>query len=306
MEVREAVGCGWLWVFCFGCCVVGGGVGLAALLLAAWACTFPSDQPDAAATVSALSTALRQPVEQPTTPAAGAAPSGTPVASSLPTTQPTEFARAGSPVLHARRLASSLDVSADVALWGQLPYSAAQVVYRPENWTGNGDLGLQFGLGWDAGYLYVAAVVSDDVHAQSEHGAAIYTGDSLEVLLDADLGGDFDAARLDGDDYQLGISPGAAAGGTPEAYLWFPSGRAGAPEGVRMGAHLLAPAGYALQAAIPWSLFGLSPAEGRHFGFALSVSDNDAATAQQQTMISSAPARLLTNPTTWGTLALDE
>jgi hypothetical protein len=41
------------------------------------------------------------------------------------------------------------------------------------------------------------------------------------------------------------------------------------------------------------------------YGFAISISDNDAAgTAQQQSLVSSAPARELFDPTTWGTMIL--
>ncbi len=63
--------------------------------------------------------------------------------------------------------------------------------------------------------------------------------------------------------------------------------------------------GYTLEAKIPWSVFGLTPVDGARYGFALSVSDNDAAgTATQQSMVSSVSTRTLVNPTTWGTLIL--
>jgi hypothetical protein len=65
------------------------------------------------------------------------------------------------------------------------------------------------------------------------------------------------------------------------------------------------PQGYDLEARIPWTTFSLTPAEGARYGFALSISDNDlAGTAAQQSMVSSVSTRKLTNPTTWGTLAL--
>ena len=164
---------------------------------------------------------------------------------------------------------------------------------------------MEFALGWDSGYLYLAANVTDDVHAQTQHGELIFRGDILEVLLDKDLAGDFDSTALSADDYQLGLSPGALSGDSPEAYLWFPAGKAGKPAGVVLAARQ-AGAGYSLEAAIPWSLFGLTPGGGLRLGFAVSGSDNDAlGTADQQSMISSAPARKLADPTTWGTLVLD-
>jgi hypothetical protein len=63
--------------------------------------------------------------------------------------------------------------------------------------------------------------------------------------------------------------------------------------------------GYRIEFAIPWSVFGISPVKGQLLGFAVSVSDNDNKTQDlQQTMISSAPHRVLTDPTTWGLLIL--
>jgi hypothetical protein len=51
--------------------------------------------------------------------------------------------------------------------------------------------------------------------------------------------------------------------------------------------------------------YGTPPPVGWRMGFALSVSDNDTpASAEQQTMASSAAGRRLTDPLTWGTLEL--
>ena len=62
---------------------------------------------------------------------------------------------------------------------------------------------------------------------------------------------------------------------------------------------------YRIEAAIPWSVFGVTPSVNSHFGFALSVSDNDdTGTNVQQSMASSASTRKLTDPTTWGELVL--
>ena len=63
---------------------------------------------------------------------------------------------------------------------------------------------------------------------------------------------------------------------------------------------------FIFEAALPWSYFGVTPAPGLHFGFALNSSDDDVpGTASQQSMLSSVPTRQLLNPTTWGTLELD-
>ena len=63
--------------------------------------------------------------------------------------------------------------------------------------------------------------------------------------------------------------------------------------------------GYQVEAAIPWSLFSISPQNGQHYGFAFSISDNDNASKNiQQSMVSNISTRVLTDPTTWGDLTL--
>ena len=60
-----------------------------------------------------------------------------------------------------------------------------------------------------------------------------------------------------------------------------------------------------IEVSIPWSLFGVTPASGDHFGFVLSASDNDKSSENvQQSMVSNVKTRILTDPTTWGDLTL--
>jgi hypothetical protein len=64
--------------------------------------------------------------------------------------------------------------------------------------------------------------------------------------------------------------------------------------------------GYLLEAAIPWSMYGITPAGGLRLGFALNSSDNDTpGTNEQQSMNSSVSTRTLLNPMTWGTVELE-
>ncbi len=59
------------------------------------------------------------------------------------------------------------------------------------------------------------------------------------------------------------------------------------------------------EVAIPWTVFEVKPKSGQHFGFVLSISDNDNASANaQQTMVSNVKTRILVDPTTWGDLTL--
>jgi hypothetical protein len=61
--------------------------------------------------------------------------------------------------------------------------------------------------------------------------------------------------------------------------------------------------GYVIEAAIPWSVFEVSPYTGQNFGFAYSISDNDNPNNNvQQSLVSFVPIRTLSDPTKWGDL----
>ena len=184
-------------------------------------------------------------------------------------------------------------------------FSANTVTYGSTNWTGPDDLSSSFRLGWDNKYLYVVAKVRDDKYVQNATGSDIYKGDSIEILLDTNFYGDFYTQQLNSDDYQLGISPGNPdTNGKKEAFLWFPRNIAGSRSQVRIGSDMWQ-YGYRVEAAIPWSVFGVTPYANEHFGFVFSTSDNDnESNAQQDSLVSSDPGRHLTNPSTWQELVL--
>ncbi|MCC6148307.1 MAG: hypothetical protein IT308_12165 [Anaerolineaceae bacterium] len=184
-------------------------------------------------------------------------------------------------------------------------YGAGYVTYGAASWSGAQDLSSSFRLEWDNQFFYVAARVIDDVYVQNSTGNYLYLGDSLEILLDTDLYGDFYANQLTEDDFQLGISPGLyGVSGVKEAYLWYPRSVRGTRTQVVAASTAIA-GGYQVEAAIPWGVFNLVPAEGDHYGFAFSVSDNDkTGTSIQQSMVSNNANRHLTMPMTWGELVL--
>jgi hypothetical protein len=211
------------------------------------------------------------------------------------------------PAVHAARVLSPPPgVEGDLVEWTALVYPASQPVFGNANWLGPDDLSAAWNIAWDDIYLYIALDVRDDVFVQQAHGANLFRGDSLEIVLDADPAGDAGTRSLNEDDFQLGISPGdLAAGPAPEAWLWYPRGQARAITDVAVGARLV-PGGYALEVAVPWSTFGITPAAGQAFGFALALNDDDTpGGAEQETQVSSVRGRVLTDPTTWGRLVLD-
>jgi hypothetical protein len=160
-------------------------------------------------------------------------------------------------------------------------------------------------IGWDEDNLYLGVRVIDDVYVQDAAREEIFKGDSLDILIDTNVSADYYSQRLSNDDYQLGLSPGSPnPGDETEAYLWFPKDREGREEDVKIASRAKED-GYIVEAAIPWDVFNTKSYEGAHFGFALSISDNDNPKKNvQQTMISFVPIRTLTDPMTWGDLYL--
>ncbi len=148
----------------------------------------------------------------------------------------------------------------------------------------------------------------------------IYLGDSIEILFDRYVSADYYLQAMTADDYQIGISPGkggivciisngkvaaAIVGNPPQAYMWFPKAKAGVKDEIIIGV-LKNVSGYMMEFKIPWSLLGVTnPAAGDHYGFAISINDNDlAGTQTQQTMVSNVATRYFADPTTWGDLYL--
>jgi len=186
-------------------------------------------------------------------------------------------------------------------------YPADYLVYGAGNWVDAQDLSAKVMVGWDNSYLYLGVHVIDNRYVQNVTGDHLYLGDSLEILLDTNLAADFYVASLSPDDFQLGISPGNPdPGNHPEAYLWFPTTVKGEKTKVRIASQKV-DGGYDVEIAVPWTVFEIAPVAGQHFGFAVSVSDNDNRTEDvQQSMVSTVPDRHLTDPTTWGDLILSQ
>jgi hypothetical protein len=186
-------------------------------------------------------------------------------------------------------------------------YSVNNVVFGADEWEGLDDLSGSVRFGWDEDYLYIVVKVTDDNYVQNSSGYSLYEGDSLEINLDENLQGDFNSTDRSDDDYQLGISPGFGdVDGAKEAYLWFPRDKSGGKNQVEIASSGRSD-GYNVEAAIPWSVFGINPDQGDRFGFSFSISDNDNSDENiQQSMTSSVSGRKLLNPTTWGELILDE
>lgn len=178
----------------------------------------------------------------------------------------------------------------------------AENTYGAGQWAGAGDLSGEAQMCWTDRALYVGVDVTDDVHVQTQTGSTMWRGDEIELFFDGDLRGDFYAESPNSDDTQLGLSPGNFDDLPPSAVQYRPDIRSASDVDLAARA---SGSGYALEAAIPWSLLRVEPAAGAVYGFCLALSDNDqAGQASQDSMVSHCPRLISSNPTTWSSLEL--
>lgn len=242
------------------------------------------------------------------------APSDAPTSNPIPTNTsvpPTpEVRQRGGTLMKAAYLSSAPVMDGTYAEWVDKTnkYAIPHVVWKPENWKNMEDLEGAFAAAWDANYLYISVKVTDDVFVQNRSGELLYEGDSVEVLVDANLDGDFYVNTLNNDDFQFGVSPGNPDKGiAKEVYLWYPVSLKGSKSQVLVSSQFETSPIYRVEFGIPWSMLGVNPSNGLHLGFAVSVNDNDKTGENvQQTMISTAQYRNFLNPTTWGELVLEK
>jgi hypothetical protein len=184
--------------------------------------------------------------------------------------------------------------------WASEAIEVAQLAFGQEHWDGPADLSARAFVAFDAANLYVAVRVTDDVFSQPSSGEDLHLGDSVELQIDADLEGDFADTKHNGDDWQIGLSPGDFAARPPEVFVWRP---ADATTSARVGARRIE-AGYIVETALPWRDLGVAAGGTTRVGLVINVSDNDFPSPAQVTMVSSVPARSWENPASFGTLLL--
>lgn len=266
-------------------------------------------------TVAPSSTSTSQPVYYPPSATFTLPPTHTATATATQTPTATNTpanTQAGGVVCnngHATHLVAYMatppSIDGNIRYWTSFIYQVPHLIKGHQSWAGAFDLSATFRSGWNEQYLFLAVTVQDERYIQNvDDGNEIYNGDSLEIVFDADLCGDFNDGAMNGDDYQIGITPGyVSVNGDKYAYRWFPR-----PSG-RMYDVIVAsvrgPGDVTIyEIGIPWSAIGVSnPAAGKGYGFTLSVSDNDNGSQNvQESMISSTYRNF--NPKSWGTIIL--
>ena len=228
------------------------------------------------------------------------------------------------PSIRAYYMSPKPTIDGDLSEWDPpIQKVINHVVYGAANHSGDLDSSGTVVVGWNKDYLFLGFRVKDDKYVQEGTKEKIYLGDSIEILFDRYVSNDYYLQAMTSDDYQIGISPGkggicsintgkvaaivvtTCSPSTAEAYKWFPKTEAGKITVMKICAQE-GSKGYQVEMKIPWSVLGVTnPKTGDHFGFAISINDNDkAGTLNQQTVVSNVPGRFYADPTTWGDLYL--
>jgi hypothetical protein len=140
-------------------------------------------------------------------------------------------------------------------------------------WTGPEDLSGELRFLWDDKYLYVGVKIADDVFHNDSEGAALWSGDSVQLLIDP--------ARASADKsgkYDLGM---ALTRKGPEAWCFMSADArvlAGEAKDIRVAAKRADDGTGAIsyEIAIPWTrLIPFQPAVGANLGLAAALNEDD-------------------------------
>lgn len=185
-------------------------------------------------------------------------------------------------------------IDGDLAEWSGVPNAltlqqADQVVHGRDKWSSPTDLSATVWLAWRNEYLFIAADVTDDRFRQTESGRNLWKGDHVELYIDADPDAEPQRRTLGKGQYHFGFSPGnfrrtgdALFDLKPEAVVFTPIGMIA--QGVLIAARQT-DKGYAIEAAVPWSLVGAKPTVGAPMGLEVGVSDTDGEEAVQESLM---------------------
>jgi hypothetical protein len=187
------------------------------------------------------------------------------------------IARIGDPPPAIDGSLASIGASPTTLMWNR----PEQMVFGPDQWRDTDDLSGQLFLGWDRNFLYVAAIVTDDMVTQPYFGNELFRGDHLEVFIDVPRGGK--------SVWQIGLSPGNFTQGPnytpPEIVRWLPT--VGTVAGAKIAARRTGD-GYQIEAAIPWSALGVEQVDlGLPLGIDVTLSDADEMFESQQATMAS-------------------
>jgi glycoprotein endo-alpha-1,2-mannosidase len=173
----------------------------------------------------------------------------------------------------APRMVRPIVVDGDLSDWGnRAPFHLTQPeqVADMTHWAPD-DLCAVACTAWDNDSFYVGVEVTDDMHVQTETGARMWTGDSVQFAIDAR--GDRSRA-YDDDDYEYGL---ALSPEGPVVWRWQAAGyrRVGEVSSAKLAVRRSGTK-TVYELALPWDqLNPLEPTADASFGFTLVVNDAD-------------------------------
>ncbi len=286
------------------------GIGLVVAVLVVFALTRIVGGGESDATLAPVEpTALDDPV------ATTVADVATTVADVATTAAPLEVQVIDTPQVTSRFVGANVAIDGDLGEWTFVTeeYVLRHPIFRQ---SGVAQLGSDspgtVRMFHDATALFVAVSVADDIYSQANTGNQIWRGDAFDINLS--LGDPADTqGSITGSEFQLTITP-RNADGEPSAVL-FGAGDAGrfGPNTTSLpvvAAGAVSGGGaWVLEAAIPWTTFGLEGAPSGELAAIFAVFDNDGELGSdgrpaQTVILANTPGAGFQVPNTWGRLTL--
>jgi hypothetical protein len=187
------------------------------------------------------------------------------------------------------------------------PISMLDISYLKEGleWTGPEDLSGKAYLMWDDTNLYLAAEITDRIPlVNNMKKQNIWNGDAIEMVISMDPKADSKRTYFGRKDYQVGFGTGDGKGNTPTIWNWQ---RRRVPKDSEIAViKTNNPAGYVLEAAIPWEFFRpkFTPAKGIKLGFDIAFDDADKKGVREKQFIWNGDYMFYKDPSVWGVLEL--
>ncbi|MCC6697254.1 MAG: hypothetical protein IT365_16620, partial [Candidatus Hydrogenedentes bacterium] len=185
-------------------------------------------------------------------------------------------------------------IDGELGDWSAVPNALAistpeQVVWGSGSWTTAADLSGVVRFAWRNEYFFVAAEVTDDALRQSLRGDSLWKGDHIELYIDARPEEEPDRDSFGAGQFHIAVSPGnfKVSGDplndtSPEVFVYHPNH---APAAGALVAAKQTANGYALEAAIPWEVFGLTAVvEGLPLRVEAGLSDTDSVEPGQEAL----------------------
>jgi len=186
--------------------------------------------------------------------------------------------------------------------------SALQVKTGRSSWKNPTDLSGELRFRWDNEFLYLAALINDDVLERNATIERVYMSDGMELFLglnpenrktDTNT-----VSKTSKNDFQFFLAPGVAKGKFSKAEARNQT--AGTSNGIQIES-TITENGYAIEAAIAWKSLSASymPAAGNKIGMTFQISDSDKKDGPTERKIfwTGNDGNWL-NPSQWGTLII--